>query len=372
MPLFMDFHKGLEVTVEDVKKAHMADVSVQEKYKVKYHQFWINKEAGMIFCLIEGPDKESCAKVHQEVHGNVACSITEVETGFYDLLMGQQQRVDHGLVHFEDGSIDVGCRNILIVEITGPNNGSSGWGTLETRPEDMIIDYFKRYEGRSVKNVSDDVRIGIFDIAINAIHCAIEIQKALLSRINIGDNIWNIHFRIGLAAGQPVAENEELFAQTFSLARMLVNINTEEKINISSMVLKLCDQEVLNEVDSSLIRSFTPKEEAFIVKLMDAFEYNIDNEGFNVADLSHEIGISKAQLYRKMIILTGRSPNEFMRAFRINKAYHLIKNQHQNISEIAFSVGFNNPSYFTKCFIKEYGISPSKMSALTISKTAHC
>jgi len=59
MPLYMDIHKSAEITIEDVKKAHVADKSIQDRYGVKYHQFWVNKEAGMVFCLCEGPDKET-------------------------------------------------------------------------------------------------------------------------------------------------------------------------------------------------------------------------------------------------------------------------------------------------------------------------
>ncbi|HKI88702.1 MAG TPA: DUF4242 domain-containing protein, partial [Draconibacterium sp.] len=79
MPLYMDFHIIPDVTIEDVKSAHMADEEVQHKYGVKYHQFWVNEEAGTVFCLMEGPDKEACTATHQEAHGNVACKIEEVE-----------------------------------------------------------------------------------------------------------------------------------------------------------------------------------------------------------------------------------------------------------------------------------------------------
>jgi len=106
MPLYMDIHKFAEITIEDVKKAHVADKAIQDRYGVKYHQFWVNKEAGMVFCLCEGPDKETCALVHQLAHGNIACNIVEVEPGYYKLLMGDGQPVEHGLVQNDNGSAD--------------------------------------------------------------------------------------------------------------------------------------------------------------------------------------------------------------------------------------------------------------------------
>src|SRR5687768_17028111 len=98
MPLFMDFHKGLSTSAEEVKKAHIADEAVQSKYGVIYHQFWINEEEGTVFCLMEGPDKESCAAVHREAHGNMACSIVEVNPGWYKLFMGSGHVIEHGQV----------------------------------------------------------------------------------------------------------------------------------------------------------------------------------------------------------------------------------------------------------------------------------
>ena len=77
MPLYMDYHKIDNITIEDVKTAHMADVAIQDKYGVKYHQFWVNQEAGSVFCLVEGPDKKTCELVHQMAHGNIACALTD-------------------------------------------------------------------------------------------------------------------------------------------------------------------------------------------------------------------------------------------------------------------------------------------------------
>jgi Protein of unknown function (DUF4242) len=85
MPLFMDLHKAEDYdakpTVEDIKKNHIADLAVQEKYGVKFLQYWINEDAGLVFCLMEAPDKESCAAVHREAHGAMPCNIIELQGG---------------------------------------------------------------------------------------------------------------------------------------------------------------------------------------------------------------------------------------------------------------------------------------------------
>ncbi len=79
MPLFMDAH-NIEggVTVEDVAKAHAADLATQEKYGVNYLKYWVDEAAGKIFCLVDAPDAEAANTVHREAHGLVADEIFSV------------------------------------------------------------------------------------------------------------------------------------------------------------------------------------------------------------------------------------------------------------------------------------------------------
>ena len=79
MPLYMDVHKiDGGVSVDDVAKAHKMDLETQDKYGVSYKRYWVDEEAGRIFCLVEAPDAESANTVHREAHGLVAEEIFEV------------------------------------------------------------------------------------------------------------------------------------------------------------------------------------------------------------------------------------------------------------------------------------------------------
>jgi hypothetical protein len=79
MPLYMDVHHiDGGVGEEDVAKAHMADLATQEKYGVSYKRYWVDQQAGKIFCLVEAPDAEAANTVHREAHGLVADEIYEV------------------------------------------------------------------------------------------------------------------------------------------------------------------------------------------------------------------------------------------------------------------------------------------------------
>jgi len=79
MSLFLDVH-NLDggVSVADVAEAHMADLETQGKYGVSYLRYWVNEEAGKIFCLVEAEDAKSAMAVHEEAHGLVADEIFEV------------------------------------------------------------------------------------------------------------------------------------------------------------------------------------------------------------------------------------------------------------------------------------------------------
>jgi hypothetical protein len=82
MPTFMDVHtvEG-GVSASDVAGAHMADLATQGKYGVDYKRYWVDEDAGKIFCLVDAPDAETAAKVHLEAHGLVADEIYPVAEG---------------------------------------------------------------------------------------------------------------------------------------------------------------------------------------------------------------------------------------------------------------------------------------------------
>ncbi|MBK6870375.1 MAG: DUF4242 domain-containing protein [Kineosporiaceae bacterium] len=82
MPLFMDVHHlGDGVTMDDVAKAHQADLATQEGHDVRYLRYWVDESGGQVFCLVEAPDAESANLVHREAHGLVADEIYQVQEG---------------------------------------------------------------------------------------------------------------------------------------------------------------------------------------------------------------------------------------------------------------------------------------------------
>jgi hypothetical protein len=82
MALFMDIHTlDGPVTADDVAGAHAADVATQARYGVDYKRYWVDADAGKIFCLVEAPDADAAVSVHREAHGLVADEVHEVKEG---------------------------------------------------------------------------------------------------------------------------------------------------------------------------------------------------------------------------------------------------------------------------------------------------
>lgn len=103
------------------------------------------------------------------------------------------------------------------------------------------------------------------------------------------------------------------------------------------------------------------KEDAFLLKFHDYIEKNLSDSDLSVETIGAELGLSRVQLYRKMKALTGQSPVELLRSARLQKGRELLQSTDKNVSEIAYEVGFTAPSYFTKCFKDEFGVSPSDL-----------
>jgi Protein of unknown function (DUF4242) len=82
MALFLDTHTmGGPVSIDDVAKAHAADLQTQDAYGVNYLRYWVDEQNGKIFCLVDAPDAETAATVHREAHGLVADEIHAVAEG---------------------------------------------------------------------------------------------------------------------------------------------------------------------------------------------------------------------------------------------------------------------------------------------------
>jgi len=81
MATFIDIHDVPGVTLDAAAQAHAADLRTQAPFGVDYQRYWVDEEAGTIFCLVEAPDAETAARVHRDAHGREARAIHRVREG---------------------------------------------------------------------------------------------------------------------------------------------------------------------------------------------------------------------------------------------------------------------------------------------------
>ncbi len=107
----------------------------------------------------------------------------------------------------------------------------------------------------------------------------------------------------------------------------------------------------------------TSEEEQFLVKVKETILSRLADEQLSVESLARDLGWSRAQFYRKVTALTGQPVNELIRSFRLQKAVQLLDQHWGPVSQVAYEVGFSNPSYFSKCFKDQFGVSPSEYAS---------
>src|SRR5690349_1521780 len=186
MPLYIDLHIDNKLTPDLVKECHVADKAIQEKYGVRYLQILLNQPQGYLFCLVEGPDKETCAKVHREAHGNIACNILEItESDFSALLLGKQKN-GHDFTLNHDGSLDTGTRVILSIGVIGAQQ--------YYQDAHIIIQHaLKEYDGR--QGASLDGRLtAVFDSCTTAINAGLAIKNKIFG-------VLPLEVRMGVSMG---------------------------------------------------------------------------------------------------------------------------------------------------------------------------
>ena len=111
---------------------------------------------------------------------------------------------------------------------------------------------------------------------------------------------------------------------------------------------------------SKIIKKDTAHLDKFLIKTKDAILLNIENEDFGIANLCKALNISRAQLHRKLVALTGHSASHLIRSIRLERAQELLLTRSLNISEVAYKVGFKTQAHFSRTFSEAMGITPSE------------
>ncbi len=360
MPIYMDRHDVSEaVTAENVADLHQKDLKIQHKFKCKGLTYWFDDKRKTAFCLIEAPDKVALKEMHDHAHGAVPHKIIEVDSAVVESFLGRIEDPEKSQNTALNIINDPAFRTIMVVETKRLAFTESSYKEINSvinNLTDSIVKTIPIFKGRTVKQNVEYSLIS-FDSVTNAVLCALEIHAAY-KKILSKEYSSFIQLNIGLSAGVPVSEKEGIFEDTIIMAERLCDVKGQ--IVIASEVKDLYESENVNtSLNKKIVSTLNKKEEDFLNQLMDFIQRKWRDTTLNADDFSKSLGYSKSQLYRNMISLIGKSPNSFIKEYRLNKAIVLLNKKNENISEIAYETGFNSLAYFSKCFQETYGILPS-------------
>jgi signal transduction histidine kinase/ligand-binding sensor domain-containing protein/DNA-binding response OmpR family regulator len=136
----------------------------------------------------------------------------------------------------------------------------------------------------------------------------------------------------------------------------------ELKVRIKNLIeIRRKLQEKFSSDDFVIPKGLSSIDEQFMKRVLQVINEHISEEDFSIEELGTEAAMSRWQIYKKIKALTGRSPSILIRSVRLVKSKKMIKDHKGTISEIAYSVGFSSPAYFSKCFSEEFGYPPSEL-----------
>jgi class 3 adenylate cyclase len=214
----MDRHEFTGLTAEEAAAAHLRDLAVQGQFGVRFLTYWFDVDRQTAFCLAMAPDKDAVEGVHRASHGFMAYQIIEVDRSMVERFMG-------GITEHPPGEayVDTAFRVILFTDIEGSTNLTQRLGDARAmallRTHDEIVrDALERHDGSEVKHTGDGMMIA-FSSVLTAIQSAIAIQHGIAEAKERVDAPLRV--RIGLAAGEPVTERDDLFGAAVQLAARL-------------------------------------------------------------------------------------------------------------------------------------------------------
>jgi len=245
---------------------------------------------------------------------------------------------------------------------------------------DFVKQYVAQYRGTMV-NFENDKFIAAFEGPSKAVHCSmdiidmgstheiqvaigIHIKEVTVDEVRFISSETEYYVKSILNQAGP---NQILATQTvkFLLSGAGLIISPFKSIfdPYTNEVLRLFDIKDSSRVDEKTeVRphnDYHPQNASFLEDILQCIDDNLDNEQFGVEALCKNMGISDRQLQRKLKAIANKTPNQLISSVRLHRAKELLLENKCNISEVAYQSGFSNPSYFSKSFKREFGITPS-------------
>jgi AraC-like DNA-binding protein len=354
----MDLHIVPGVKANDVAEAHRLDVLIQDDHACKCMTYWVDEGRGHIFCLIDAPGKETVIEMHNRAHGLVPHKIIEVQTSLVESFLGRITDPEDAALNPNGLKLltDTSFRILVLIRLPDPvlirnYHGEKAGNELLYGLVGFVKEQLNKYGGVETQHEGAAI-IASFISAAQAVQCAVAMQAL---PVKVAGDLEGL--RVGVSAGEPVTGNPRLFGDAIRLAERIAFITKDNRAGLSAHVKELLFKENFKSNDDTIL-SLSSQDEVFLNQLFECLEKNWQDTEFNLDDYCQTMAMSKSRLYRKILALTGFSPNLLLKDFRLQKARELLKTKQASISGVSFQTGFSSPSYFTKCFKKKYGLLP--------------
>ena len=243
MPIFMDRHDlPPEFTAEDMAAAHLRDVENQDRFGVKFRTYWFDHQCRAVFCLIDAPDAATAVRCHRESHGDagVPAAIIPVDLAAVEAFLGRT-----GDPSTASEAAAPAMRAVMFTDIVGSTEmtarlGDSAALELVRVHDGLVRRALDAHGGREVKHTGDGI-MAAFDKVPDGVRAAAEIQQHLVAYNALAPEALRV--RIGIHAGEPVADHNDLFGAAVQLAHRLCGEAEANSIVVSDLVRKLCEED---------------------------------------------------------------------------------------------------------------------------------
>jgi class 3 adenylate cyclase len=265
MPIFLDRHDLTGFSASDVAEAHKRDLEIQADYGVNFITYWFDASRNSGFCLIDAPDAETAMEVHRKAHGLVGLEVIPVDLSAVEAFLG---RVSDPHAAGGHGEIEPAFRTVMFTDLVDSTAMTARVGDVKSvelvRAHDSIVRRSLRdVGGREVKHTGDGI-MAAFDAADAGVRCARAIQIGF-ETFNLASN-EPLHVRIGLDAGEPVADSNDLFGKTVQKAARICAKAGSDEILISEALRALVEAEFPTEFrEEATLKGISAPERIFSV-----------------------------------------------------------------------------------------------------------
>ena len=272
-----------------------------------------------------------------------AYSEQEIENGYNEVREHPEPLQDP-----DAASSDSDKKNILIVEDSED---------LRYMMKNVLKDSFNVYCAENGKEGIESLHLYEIDLIISDI--MMPVMDGLTMAQTVREDIATSHIPIIILTAK---SNEDDMLDSYKKG---IDDYLVKPVNVDILKIKIEKLLEKRNEDSLKFRQtestgFISNDEKFLSKAISIISQNLNNDTYSFDMFFNDMNVSKSTLYRKIKVLTGMSPSDFIRNIRLKKACEIIKEKKATVAEIAYEVGFNDPKYFSVCFKKEFGVTPTE------------